>query len=414
MPQRRRRPFWAIQYREARGHAFILAAVLWIGAALLILGNRGERDRFDHLKGADFVHFYTLGRIALGGDVRALYDVNLQHELQTKLVPASAPDTFLPVYPPQTALLFAPLSLWSYPLAALMWAGITALLYALLVRAAWRSAPERLGDAAFVAAAAAAFPPFWYLMLHGQTTAVPLVAFGAAWKALEHNRKALAGLALGLLAIKPQFGLVVAVVVLACAEWRLLAGITASVAAQAAAVVAVFGAGVLRDYVSVVTHLGASAEMLEPKPFLLHSIRALTNLVPGAWSSSILWVLLSAIVAALTVRVWRSATPVAVRVGVLVLASTVVNPHLTVYDATVLALPLLWLGAWVRAAGPDNLVRVFWPLVYALFATFLFPTALVIRVQVSTLLLVCWFFMMTKAILQHSPSASRTAMVTAT
>jgi hypothetical protein len=80
----------------------------------------------------------------------------------------------------------------------------------------------------------------------------------------------------------------------------------------------------------------------------------------------------------------------------------------------VLALPLLWLGAWVRTACPDNLVRVFWPLVYGLFGTLLFPTALVIRVQVSTLLLVCWFFMMTKAILQQSPSPSRTVVATPT
>jgi hypothetical protein len=49
-----------------------------------------------------------------------------------------------------------------------------------------------LAPNALVGIAAAAFPPFWNLILHGQTTAIPLIAFGAGAIAIAHNRKILA------------------------------------------------------------------------------------------------------------------------------------------------------------------------------------------------------------------------------
>jgi alpha-1,2-mannosyltransferase len=408
---RRSRPFWAVQYREARGHAMILAGVLWIAAAVLILSTPGYRDALGKLKGADFVHFYTLGRIALTGRAPALYDMAAQHQLQVRLVPASARDAFLPVYPPQTALLFAPFALFSYVVAALMWAGTTAIAYGLLVRSAWSPARKVFPDSAFVGIAAAGFPPFWYLILHGQTTTMPLLAFGLGWKGLERNRKFLAGLSLGLLAIKPQFGLVLAVVVLVCGEWSLLAGLAVSIALQIGVVAAFISPAVLVEYGETLRHFASLAPLLEPRPYQLHSIRAITNLLPGSWLGLSVWALLSAVVIVRTVRVWRSRAPVAVRTGVLVVGSVLVNPHLTVYDATVLALAFLWLGAWVQSSPRTGLTAVFWPMIYGLFVTFLFPTALVFRVQLSVLLLGWFFMVVTRTVLEDTSGLSNSPMV---
>jgi hypothetical protein len=67
-----------------------------------------------------------------------------------------------------------------------------------------------------------------------------------------------------------------------------------------------------------------------------------------------------------------------------------VNPHLIVYDATVLVLPLLWFGAWVER-GRLSLASEFWLTVYALFIFLLLPTARFFYVQVSVLLM-AWMF----------------------
>lgn len=69
----------------------------------------------------------------------------------------------------------------------------------------------------------------------------------------------------------------------------------------------------------------------------------------------------------------------------LVLGSVLVNPHVNLYDATVLAGPLVSLSGWIEMQ-PSSLseLRHKWRLsMYALFLFLLFPTARVIAVQLS-------------------------------
>jgi hypothetical protein len=79
-----------------------------------------------------------------------------------------------------------------------------------------------------------------------------------------------------------------------------------------------------------------------------------------------------------------------------------VSPHLTIYDATVLVLPLLWLGGWVETEARPDLVAAFWPMVYWLFVAFFLPAALFIRVQISVLLLGWMFLTVTRSIRSES------------
>src|SRR5512141_794089 len=100
-----RRSLWVMSSREAFVHAAMVAVVLWALAALMLV-RPGPRDPFGTLKGADFVHFYTLGELARRGDAARLYDAAALYSEQLRLVPASAGDHFVPIYPPQTGLLF--------------------------------------------------------------------------------------------------------------------------------------------------------------------------------------------------------------------------------------------------------------------------------------------------------------------
>ena len=195
----RSRGFWSLSASEVRAHARIAAAVLWVTALVILLGGSTYRDPFDQLKWTDFVHFYTLGHIARNGPVSDLYNPPTQYEHQVARVPASAKEHYLPVYPPQTALVFAPLGNLPYHVAAVLWALLSVVVYGGAVYFAWRPMRHVLAPYSLVGVAAAAFPPFWNLILHGQTTAIPIIAFSAGAIALAHGRKMLAGLAFGLL-----------------------------------------------------------------------------------------------------------------------------------------------------------------------------------------------------------------------
>ena len=373
---------WPRSARHATNHAILAATLLWIGAAVVTFAGPGDRSIAGLLKGTDFIQFYTLGHLAATRQVDTMYDMRALHEAQVALVPASKPEIYPPVYPPQAALLFRPFSMWSYRSAMLVWSAVTMALYGLLVWSIWRRDAERFSNRRMIVAAAVAFPPFWNLVLFGQITIFIVAAFWLGWLALERGRSFLAGAAFGLLALKPQFGIPLAAIVLACGEWRMLAGAVTSVTTQAAIVWAVLGASAFTAFANSLRTTLTYVDLLESKPFNSHSLRAVTRLLPDVIGIP-LWLMLSGVVLWYTVRVWKSDAPVRVRLGIVILASLLVNPHVIVYDVTLLALPLVWFGAYMLEPQRHDEARAFGVLVYWLFVALLIPTARVIGIQVS-------------------------------
>jgi hypothetical protein len=336
--------------------------------------------------GGDFIQFYTLGDAALRGEYPALAAANALHARQVQLLAASDPEFYYPVYPPQAALLFAPLAKLPYLLALALWTAMLIVVYAAIVWRTWRSVRDVLPDRIFVAAAAAAFPPFINLVLFGQTTVFPLLAFFLGWVALEHGRPYAAGAALSLLAIKPQFGLAVAGVAVLMGHWRLIAGALWGIAMQLGAVVVLLGTDALVTYGNNLLGLSKLEPLLEPKPWQMHSLRSLTNLVPGI--SDALFVALAASVILVLLGIWRTSATLAAKFAALVIATVLINPHLFVYDATVLAIAFLWLGGWIEREH-SSFSRRYWTSIYAAYVLLLIPTARLIYVQMSVLVL-CW------------------------
>ena len=370
---------------EARVHASIVAGVLWTVAAASLL-TPGSRDPFNTLKGGDFVHFYTLGDSALARSPSLLYDEAALHARQVALVPASANDRYIPVYPPHTGVLFAPFAALPYAWAFLAWSVCVAGLYAVCVYRAWRAVSRADFDGWTVAIAAAAFPPFWNLILHGQTSIVPMLAFTGAAVSYVRGNRVMAGVFLGLLALKPQFAIVAGVVLLMAREGRMIAGVCIAGALQMLVAAAVFGPGIWLDYARVIGEVSGRVALLEPRPYQLHSIRALTRLLPAP-VELIVWTAAGAAVIWMVWHVWRTSSAPLFKFGVLILASVLVNPHLTVYDATVLVPAALWIGAWVSSSRQWVLHQKFWSLAYWTFAAFLAPTAWLLGVQLSVVLL---------------------------
>ena len=379
-----RRNHFYVSYREAKGAAIIVATLGWLAVLAFVAIGSGERSAFGPLKWADFVHFYTLGDVARTHQGDLLFDNQALHARQSALVPASSDDGFVAVYGPQTALIFAPLSVLSYIPAGALWAVLTLGIYAWAVWLAWRPSREVLPDRVFLIAAALAFPPVWQLVMYGQTTAVLLVAFAGCLWALEHDRHLLAGVALSLITVKPQWGLVLAPVFILAGEWRMIAGVLIGVGIQIIAVVAVFDVSVFREYVEALRSLPSVTALLEPDAYKMHSFRALTNLLPTSFDWAV-WAVLTLITVWGAARLWRDRSkPWRVRFGVLVIASALVNPHLTVYDVTVMVLPLLWIGGWLLTEPRES--TWFWQRCCWLAVALLIPTASFIPFQITPIL----------------------------
>ena len=320
----------------------------------------------------DFPVFYTMGALVAAHEPSALYDPAAFADAQRRYVRAPSFDTreaFLPVYPPQTPVLMAPLGALPYGVAGLALAIFSAAAYGWVVWFTWRAVRHDVPDGRLVASAALAFAPAWHLLVNQQVTAILLLACTLGWLALERGRPLLAGLAFGVLAVKPQFGLVLAPLALVRGEWRLIAGAAISCAVQLAAALAVLGADAVRDYVAYVPWIAANADALEILPLKSHSIRAVTRFLPYGLSTPA-WAIGSIALIAIAIRAWCPEVPLRLRLGLVLLASVLVNPHVIAYDAVLLVLPMLWIGAAAARAATRDRER--WcGAVVVLFASFL-------------------------------------------
>lgn len=369
--------------RRVRFHGLALALCLWSVYAWE-MSAPGLRDRNGLMKGTDFLHFYTLGKIALSNQGNLLYDIRGQGAVMHNLLPQTAGTFYVPLYGPQVSLLFAPLARLTYPWALLIWFVVNAVIYALCCYAVWKGCPHLRANGWTVFILAAAFPGFFHLIAWGQTSGLALALFTLAYFALAADRGFLAGLAIGLLIFKPQLGLAAGIVFILALQWKVVFGAILAAAGELAIGWAHYGTAVMRDYLHALLHVRDVLGWLEPRPYQMHSLRAFWSLlVPWPHVAFGLYLVSALAVIVLTVRCWKSAAPLQLRFSSLLLATVLISPHLTVYDLVILAPAFLWLGDWALAnsGSRSSLTQL---LLYAAFPLFLMgPLARVTHLQLS-------------------------------
>ena len=366
-------------------HGAILALCLW-SVYLWNIAMPGILDRAGNLKGTDFLHFYTLGSLALAHRGADLYNMRAQAELAAQRVPAAAGIRYLPLYPPQVSILFAPFAQLSYLWALVLWLTLSALIYGLCCYAVWRACPNLRNYKLTVLILALAFPAFWHLIAWGQTSALALACFTLAFFALRAQRELLAGLAFGCLFFKPQLGLAVAIVFLITLRWKIVAGALLSALAQLSVAWLYYGPAPLREWMRVLLDVPHSLPLLEPKPYQTHCLRTFWSmLVPWSSASFTLYVITALLISALTVACWRSRMPLSLRYSALLLSTVLLAPHLTVYDLVILAPAFLLVSDWVVTQS-DNATPHLKLLLYLAFALpLLGPLARWTHLQLSVL-----------------------------
>ena len=167
------------------------------------------------------------------------------------------------------------------------------------------------------------------------------------------RRPLLAGILLGLLTYKPQFGLAFPLVLAAAGHWRCFGAAAATAVLLAAASLALFG---LDSWAAFLPSLGQTTQavMQEGRADLakLHSVFGAVRTLGGG--AALAWSLHAAIALAATLAtavLWRSALPFALKAAALALASLIASPYVYVYDLTVLAVPIAFLLQHARATG---------------------------------------------------------------
>jgi hypothetical protein len=333
--------------KRLRAHGIILALSLW-SVYVWNMATPGLLDRNRNLKGTDFLHFYTLGSLALAQQGGDLYNLPVQAELAAQRVPSAAGIRYLPLYPPQVSIFFTPFAHLSYPCALTLWLAVSAIVYTLCCYAVWRACPNLHNDKLTVFILALAFPAFWHLIAWGQTSTLALACFTLAFLALRAGNEFLAGLALGCLIFKPQLAVASALVFVLTLNWKVVSGAILSITAQLAAAWLYYGSGPLRAWIHTLLNVRSLLPLLEPRIYQTHSLRTFwTMLVPWGPAAFALYLASALLVCVLAVACWRSRLPLSLRYSALLFATVLLAPHLTVYDLVILAPAFLLLSDWI-------------------------------------------------------------------
>ncbi len=377
-------------------HGLLLALCLWTVYAV-DLSSHGLRDRYGIVKGADFLHFYTLGHLARQGRGDLLYDLRAQAGITRQLVPEAPDSLYVPLYGPQVSLWFAPFARLSYGRALAAWLLLNVLIYGTCCYAVGKTCAALRPYRWTVLIAGLAFPGFFHLLMWGQTSGLALLCFTLAYLALRRGWNVLAGLAIGTLVFKPQLGLVAAAVLLLAGAWKIIAGAVLSMSAQLALAWMHYGTGVLRTYFDALLHVRAVLALLEPRLYQTHSLRSFWSLLlPWPRAASVLYAASALVAVWLALQCWKKNGQLEIRYAGLLFATVLVSPHLTVYDLVILAPAFLWLADWAAANGGGRVSLWIDGLLYACYPLFLLgPLARITHLQLSVvamalLLWICW------------------------
>jgi arabinofuranan 3-O-arabinosyltransferase len=303
--------------------------------ALPILGN-WIVDADGHNILADFGTLWTTGALVRDHQPALAYDWEAVRQAMTALTGNDHLGRFGFHYPPPFLFVVALLAQLPYRLSFVLWVVGSTIQYAAVVRvivgrpAGW--------------VVALAFPALFFNSIIGQNGCLTAALIGAALLFLP-ARPVLAGICLGLLTYKPQYGLLFPLVLAATGQWRVIASAAVTTIVLFAVSWLAFGTETWLTFLQQAPV--ASQAFLsngEASFGKIQSILALVRYAGGgeqfAWIAH--WSLAAAIAAAL-VMLWRSQARHEIKAAALALGAVLATPYVFMYDLVVLAIPAAFI-----------------------------------------------------------------------
>src|SRR5262245_50493494 len=228
--------------------AFGLLAASLIASVYLVATSDGLNDRFGRPLGTDFSNVYAAGTYVLDGDAAAPFDPPRQYAREQAIFGKDTPfyGWHYPPYFLGVAALFAAMP---YALALALWQGVTFILYLTAIRAILATGRRRALDDPLWLPIVIGFPAVFVNLGHGHNGFLTAALFGAALLQLD-RKPVLAGILFGCIAYKPQFGLLIPVVLAASGRWRAFAAAAATVAVLTIAVTITFGVDIWNAFLA--------------------------------------------------------------------------------------------------------------------------------------------------------------------
>ena len=370
--------------------AFAVLIASAAGFLYLVVTATGGVDRQGRPIGTDFSNVYAAGTYVLEGNFQAPFD-SVQQFARERSIFGAATQFYGWHYPPYFLFVAAALAWMRYGLALFVWQAITLGLYLLAIRTslssssrgARRASPESITtglqgqapstslwrrwlwipDSRYAASGmtadwlvlALAFPAVLINVGHGHNGFLTAALLGGGLVILD-RRPLVAGILFGLMAYKPQFGLMIPIALAAGGYWRTFMAAAATAVLLTVVTTLVFGVQVWHAF-----FVGAEytrTVVLEQGDTGWHKIQSIFSWarmwgapVPLAYAIQGAATLVFAMA---TAWLWHGKAPYPLKASGLCLAAILATPYTLDYDMMVLAPAIAFLAAdgMARGFGP--------------------------------------------------------------
>jgi alpha-1,2-mannosyltransferase len=359
------------------------------GFLFLVVTSHGAVDLKGRPLGTDFSNVYAAGTYVRDGNTDAAFDPPQQFARERALF-GDGTQFYGWHYPPYFLFIAAALAWLPYGLALAIWQTVTLGLYLLVMlgilssfRGARSASPEsiiteakqqapHLGsikqwlwipDSRFAASGttadwlllALAFPAVLINVGHGQNGFLTAALLGGALLVLD-RRPLLAGILLGCLIYKPQYGLMLPIVLGVSGRWKCFAAAAATVVVLTIVATLTFGTSVWDAFLAS-THFTRTVVLEQGNTgwYKIQSVFAWARMwgAPIALAYALQGATIVALAAALA-WLWHSAAPYPLQAAALCLGTILATPYSFDYDMMVLAPAIAFVAVdgFNRGFGP--------------------------------------------------------------
>ncbi len=327
---------------------------------------------------ADFVRFYTCGKMAQSEDRHKVYDDQVQLKWLNKVLsPEKVDEPPFIQYPPIVFLIFMPLAYFPPLVAYNLWNFLTVALGAFALS---RLIPKNtkiksnLVMAIMIVAAissAGAFNAF----RAGQVNFLQFAAIAFFWVFWFEKRDILAGAVIAITILKPQYSAICLIPALAQGRWKVLITAALTIVLLLAASAMLIGPENIIGYPQVLLRIEGSQQDLSVLPRDMYCLRGpLSWILPLDWAFRLCVLLWFAGVGVMFFA-WRAVPAGAgfrqrMLVALTVLWALLFSPHAHSYDMLLVALPAVLTLPFIspyRAWGLKPLNWKVWNLAFLFF-----------------------------------------------
>jgi hypothetical protein len=322
---------------RARGYSLILLGLCALAIAGWIALSDGLIDRNGKPLGTDFSNVYAAGELTWQRRPAEAYEPARQHAAEKAVFGGREVPFYGWHYPPFFFAVAVLVAAMPYAWGLSIWLVTSFAAYLTAMRAILPRPETWL--------IAAAFPAVFVNVGHGQNGFLTTALLGGALHLLD-RRPWLAGMLIGLLTYKPQFGVLIPVALLAGGRWNTIGAAVATVAGLVVLSFATLGGGVWHAFADSMTF--TQTVVLEQGGTGWEKIQSIFSAV-RMWGGSVhlayaAQIALAVMLAASLAWLWHSDAAFELKAAGLAVASLLATPYVLDYDLVVLGIAIVYFA----------------------------------------------------------------------